>query len=542
MSGKVVLVTGGTDGLGLSLASRLVGEGAAVAVCGRDPDRLRSAAATLGESGGETLVLRADVARAEDLEAFVDAVVSRWGRIDGIVHNAGRAAAGTIESVDDATWVSDIDLKLLAAVRLSRLALPYLRASRGAILFTLAMAAKAPGGASEPSSVTRAAGMALMKALSKELAPDGVRVNAVLIGLIESGQWERAAKAAGTGVETFYDRTAKGAQIPLGRFGRADEFADLASFLLSPCASYLTGAAINLDGGLSPAGLNPHLLRGRLRCSFVIGPIVRVSQPPVGALRERYCGALVILTVDFGTTITKVGLWGDSGLVTLARSELSTAHPHAGWSEQDPLRWWTTLVIACAEARAQAPRAFAEVDVVACTGARQTFAPVTHRGDPIGKGILWSDHRAADAARRLADRVGGDDIIRARTGIPLDAGSVAAKLAWLAENEPDRLDAADLILSPRDLVVYRLTDQVVTDATFASRSGLYDFDGNAVASWPDRRSASCRAWCRPTPWSAISSRCPAPSSGCVRARPWSSGPVTASARSSDRDRRRPIPW
>ena len=189
---------------------------------------------------------------------------------------------------------------------------------------------------------------------------------------------------------------------------------------------------------------------------------------------------VVILTVDFGTTITKVGLWGDSGLVTLARSELSTAHPHPGWSEQDPLRWWTTLVIACAEARAQAPRAFAEVDVVACTGARQTFVPVTLKGDPIGRGILWSDHRAADAARRLADRVGGDDIIRARTGIPLDAGSVAAKLAWLAENEPARLDAADLILSPRDLVVYRLTDQVVTDATFASRSGLYDFDGNAV--------------------------------------------------------------
>ena len=188
----------------------------------------------------------------------------------------------------------------------------------------------------------------------------------------------------------------------------------------------------------------------------------------------------MILTIDFGTTVTKVGLWGDGGLAALARSELTTTHPEVGWAEQDPLRWWTTLVIACAEARAQAPRAFAEVDVVACSGARQTFVPVTAKGDPVGKGILWSDHRAAAEARALAERMGGDDINRARTGIPLDAGAVAAKLAWLAEHEPGRLDAADLVLSPRDLVVYRMTDQAVTDATFASRSGLYDFDGNAV--------------------------------------------------------------
>ena len=188
----------------------------------------------------------------------------------------------------------------------------------------------------------------------------------------------------------------------------------------------------------------------------------------------------MILTIDFGTTVTKVGLWGDGGLAALARSELTTTHPEVGWAEQDPLRWWTTLVIACAEARAQAPRAFAEVDVVACSGARQTFVPVTAKGDPVGRGILWSDHRAAAEARALAERMGGDDINRARTGIPLDAGAVAAKLAWLAEHEPGRLDAADLVLSPRDLVVYRMTDQAVTDATFASRSGLYDFDGNAV--------------------------------------------------------------
>jgi NAD(P)-dependent dehydrogenase (short-subunit alcohol dehydrogenase family) len=95
--------------------------------------------------------------------------------------------------------------------------------------------------------------MALMKALSKELAPEGVRANAVLIGLIESGQWQRAAEGTGETLEQFYARFAWDAAIPLGRFGRAEEFADLGCFLLSPRASYLTGVAINLDGGLCPA-------------------------------------------------------------------------------------------------------------------------------------------------------------------------------------------------------------------------------------------------------------------------------------------------
>ncbi len=252
LAGKSVLITGGTDGLGLALAMKLAAEGASVAVCGRDADRLRSAETEVRRVGGDVLAQQADVTQSGDLEAFVDAAMARWGRIDGIVHNAGRASAGAIESVDDATWESDFQLKLMAAIRLTRLALPQLRERNGAILFTLAVAAKAPGGASEPSSVTRAAGMALMKALSKELAPSGVRANAVLIGLIESGQWVRAADASGQPLEQFYERFAKDASIPLGRFGRAEEFADLASFLLSRRASYLTGVAVNLDGGLSP--------------------------------------------------------------------------------------------------------------------------------------------------------------------------------------------------------------------------------------------------------------------------------------------------
>jgi NAD(P)-dependent dehydrogenase (short-subunit alcohol dehydrogenase family) len=252
---KAFLVTGGTDGLGLALAARLVAEGASVAVCGRDEARLGAAAASLADLPGSeeaVLAVRADVARADEIAAFAEAALDRFGRIDGVVHNAGRASAGPLESIEDDAWETDFQLKLMAAVRLTRLTLPQLRASRGAVLFTLAMAAKAPGRASEPSSVTRAAGMALMKALSKELAPDGVRVNAVLIGLMESGQWVRAAAGAGKTVESFYSDVARDASIPLGRFGRAEEFADLASYLLSARSSYVTGTAINLDGGMSP--------------------------------------------------------------------------------------------------------------------------------------------------------------------------------------------------------------------------------------------------------------------------------------------------
>ena len=255
LAGKTFLITGGTDGLGLALARQLAVEGASVAVCGRDEERLRAAEEAVtaaAGSEGSVLAVRADVAQADDLAAFADSTRSRWGRIDGIVHNAGRASAGALETINDATWEADFQLKLMAAVRLTRLALPELRANGGAVLFTLAMAAKAPGGSSEPSSVTRAAGMALMKALSKELAPDGVRVNAILIGLIESGQWVRAAAGADTPLETFYADFARAAGIPLGRFGRAEEFADLACFLLSARSSYVTGTAINLDGGMSP--------------------------------------------------------------------------------------------------------------------------------------------------------------------------------------------------------------------------------------------------------------------------------------------------
>ncbi|HZH76373.1 MAG TPA: SDR family oxidoreductase [Archangium sp.] len=254
LGGKVVLVTGGSDGLGATVARRLVREGARVALCARGAERLESTAAALREAGGEVLARVADVSRPEEVDRFVEAVVARWGRVDALVNNAGTAAARPFAEVDDAAWEADLQLKLFAAVRTSRRVLPLLReAGGGSIVNVLAVGAKAPGANSMPSSVSRAAGMALTKALSKELGPAGIRVNAVLVGLIESGQWERQAAAAGQPVEALYTKLAKNAAIPLGRVGKAEEFADVVAFLLSPRAGYVSGTALNVDGGLSPA-------------------------------------------------------------------------------------------------------------------------------------------------------------------------------------------------------------------------------------------------------------------------------------------------
>ncbi len=249
LAGRAYLVTGGTDGLGLALAQRLIAEGARVAVCGRSPERLAAARRVLGD---DALGVVADVTVAGELDAFVDEAIEIFGRLDGVVSNAGRSAGVPVAGSTDEQWRDDFELKVVAAAHLARRCEGALRATRGSIVNVLAISARAPGAGSTPTSASRAAGLALTKALANELAPHGVRVNAVLIGMIESGQWARRAETTGEPLDTFYRRVAAEARIPLGRVGRAEEFADLVSFVLSPRASYVTGVGINLDGGLAP--------------------------------------------------------------------------------------------------------------------------------------------------------------------------------------------------------------------------------------------------------------------------------------------------
>ncbi|MDQ2651184.1 MAG: SDR family oxidoreductase [Actinomycetota bacterium] len=255
LAGKVIAITGGTDGLGAALADLLVEEGARVAVCGRDEGRLASSEERLRAAGGDVVAVRADVTQLADIEAFIATAVERWGRLDGLVNNAGKSAAGAIDQVTDEAWTDDLSLKVLGAARAIRVAAPHLAAvGGGAIVNVLAVAAKAPGAGSLPTAASRAAGLAITKAASKDLGGQGTRVNAVLVGFVESGQWRRLAEATGRSEDEVYHDLATHSSIPLGRVGRAAEFADLAAYLLSDRSSYVTGSAVNLDGGSSPVG------------------------------------------------------------------------------------------------------------------------------------------------------------------------------------------------------------------------------------------------------------------------------------------------
>lgn len=253
LEGRVAVVSGGSEGIGKASARALAREGARVVICARRPDVLADARDQLAaETGAEVLAVPADVRTAADVERVIAAAVERFGRLDVVVNNAGTSSAGAFAGVTDEVWQDDLDLKLFAAIRTIRLALPHLRAAGGgSIVNLLNIGAKQPGASSMPSSVSRAAGMALTKALSKELAPDNIRVNAVLIGMVKSGQHDRRWQEAGGEREAYYSAMARKRGVPLGRVAEAEEAGDLIAFLASPRAAYITGTAINFDGGAS---------------------------------------------------------------------------------------------------------------------------------------------------------------------------------------------------------------------------------------------------------------------------------------------------
>lgn len=253
LQGKVAAITGGSDGIGKAAALRFAAEGASVAICARRPDVLEQAAAEIRAAGnGDVLAVVADVATAAGCERFISAVIERWGRIDALVNNAGTSNANFFGAIDDAVWQGDLDLKLFGAIRCARLAIPHMeRAGGGAIVNVTMIGGKQPGASSVPTSVSRAAGIALTKALSKDYAAANIRVNTVCVGIIKSGQWERRwrREAPQMPIDDFYRQRSQ--HVPMKRFGEASEAGDVIVFLCSPRASYVTGTAINVDGGTS---------------------------------------------------------------------------------------------------------------------------------------------------------------------------------------------------------------------------------------------------------------------------------------------------
>lgn len=251
---KVAVITGGSKGIGLATARLLAAEGARVALVARGAEALvKGAEMITRETGVRALAVSADVMKPEEAVRAIEQVAAEFGRIDILVNNAGTSRRGAFEELTESDWQEDLDLKLMGAIRCSQAALPYLKASgSGAIVNVTAIAGKAPGAQTAPTSVSRAAGLALTKVMSRDLAPYNIRVNAVCIGLIRSDQIERGWQQTAPHLTWEEFSRERGKAIPLGRIGETEEAANVIGFLVSGAASYITGVAVNIDGGSSP--------------------------------------------------------------------------------------------------------------------------------------------------------------------------------------------------------------------------------------------------------------------------------------------------
>ncbi|MEM7404245.1 MAG: SDR family oxidoreductase [Pseudomonadota bacterium] len=254
MKGSKAVVTGASKGLGLAIADAFASAGADVVLVARGQDALQQAADDIAARHGVKAVgIAGDVSLADECTRIFEAAEAALGQVDVLVNNAGSSARGQFESITDEQWQADFDLKVFAAIRLCRLAFPKMKGRNfGRIVNILNTGAKAPPAEGAPTAVSRAAGMAITKILSQEGAPHNVLVNSLMVGKIRSDQWVRrhAAQSNEESLEDYYARM--GTDLPMGRYGTAEEFAAVACFLASDGGSYVTGTAINVDGGMCP--------------------------------------------------------------------------------------------------------------------------------------------------------------------------------------------------------------------------------------------------------------------------------------------------
>ena len=255
---KVAVVTGGSDGIGKAAALSMAKEGANVVIVARRQEVLDQAAEEIrAATEGVVVPLSADVMQPESADKIVQTAIDRFGRLDILVNNAGTSMAKGFEQVSQEDWEFDFELKVWGAVRLIQESIPEMRkVGGGRIINVTNLGGRTPGANSMPTSISRAAGIAITKGLSKDLAQDNILVSTVCIGLIKSGQHQtrydaRVQTEPDLSIDTFYDQLARGRSVPLGRVGEPEEAGDVIAFLASERASYLTGIAVNLDGGAS---------------------------------------------------------------------------------------------------------------------------------------------------------------------------------------------------------------------------------------------------------------------------------------------------
>ena len=248
LEGGRALVTGGSKGLGAAIAQELVGEGVRVAICSRNESEVLAAAEELGVVYAQA----ADVTDSEQVRDFVARSAEALGGIDFLVNNAGGARPGTFETLSDENWIADLDVKLLSLIRCSREVLPHMRAAGGGRIVNIgAVYSRYPDPTFFATSVNRAAGNSFTKTLALEVAKDGILVNGVNIGFVVTPQWDNIhqRRAPELPRDEFFARFAK-EEVPLERFGTPEEVSGLVAFLLSTRASYITGASIDVAGGM----------------------------------------------------------------------------------------------------------------------------------------------------------------------------------------------------------------------------------------------------------------------------------------------------
>lgn len=252
LKGKIALLTGASRGLGFATAKTLTAEGVRIAINGRDEDRLINAGDELAALGGDVISLPGDVTNPETPGGLVSATIAAFGGLDLLFTNAGGPPPGSFEDFDDADWQQNIDLALMSHVRLIRAALPFLRQSSSpSVLTVTSISVKQPIPSLVLSNSIRAATVGLTKTLALELGADGIRFNSILPSWTSTERVEQllANRAERNGTTQEEERQRKNEDSALGRMGTPQEFANAATFLLSPAASYLTGVMLAVDGG-----------------------------------------------------------------------------------------------------------------------------------------------------------------------------------------------------------------------------------------------------------------------------------------------------
>jgi 3-oxoacyl-[acyl-carrier protein] reductase len=245
---KVAIVTGGSRGIGRAIALGLASEGCHVAVCARGEEKLRETEAEIAAKGVRTFAMPLDVTDGAAIDSFIERTATEMGRIDILVNNAGGARPGD----DDEAWQGVMDLNLMAAVRASRAVVPHLRTQGGGAIVNITSIWGREGGGTPTYNAAKAAMTSHAKNLGLQLAGEGIRVNSVAPGSIRfpGGGWDRRVQADPEGMARFVKDN-----IPAGRFGTAEEVANVVVFLCSPAANWVTAASLNVDGGQSRSNI-----------------------------------------------------------------------------------------------------------------------------------------------------------------------------------------------------------------------------------------------------------------------------------------------